>query len=112
MYKNIDKIMHWVLLGVMALLFLLLLTGCAAKSEVVSNTANAAKETIAISVKNNPGCGEVGTVATKQINVLEENCQSEIKKISKDEWNNGLRVGIFGTLLVLFGLGFVLRRFN
>lgn len=112
MYKTAEKLMHWFLLVVMAILFALLLTGCAQKHEIVTDTATTAKESVSIAVKENPGCEKVGEVANQQITILERNCKTELSRTEHDEWNNGLRVGVFGTLLILFGLGFILRRFD
>lgn len=112
MYKTIDKVMHWVLIGVMGLLFLLLLTGCARKSAVITNTAEAAKETINVAVKQKPECADVGELAKRQITIVEDNCQLVMVKEKKNEWNDGLRVGILGTIFVLLGLGFILQRFD
>ena len=100
------------ILIVLLLLFSCILTGCASKSEVVTNTAEAAKETITVAIKQKPECADVGELAKQQIAIVEENCQLVMAKEKKNEWNDGLRVGILGTIFVLFGLGFILQRFD
>ena len=97
---------------ILLLLFSCVLTGCASKSEVVTNTAEAAKETINVAIKQKPECSDIGDLAKRQIAIVEDNCQLVMAKEKKNEWNNGLRVGIFGTILVLLGLGFIVQRFS
>ncbi len=100
------------ILIILLLLFSCVLTGCASKSEVVTNTAEAAKETITVAIKQKPECADVGDLAKRQIAIVEDNCQLVMAKEKKNEWNNGLRVGIFSTIFVLLGLGFILQRFD
>ena len=100
------------MLIILLLLFSCVLTGCASKSEVVTNTAEAAKETITVAIKQKPECADVGELAKQQIAIVEDNCQLIMVKEKKSEWNDGLHTGIFGTILVLLGLGFIVQRFS
>lgn len=100
------------ILIVILMLFTGLLTGCAHKSTVIANTAKAAKETINVAIKQKPECVNIGELAKSQIAIVEDNCQLVMAKEKKNEWNNGLRVGILSTIFVLLGLGLILRRFD
>mgnify|MGYP003288849684 CR=1 FL=1 len=100
------------ILIIVLMLFAGMLTGCARKSAVISNTAEAAKETINVAVQQKPECADIGELANRQIAIVEDNCQLVMAKEKKNEWNDGLRVGILGTIFVLFGLGFILQRFD
>lgn len=100
------------ILIVILMLFAGMLTGCARKSAVITNTAEAAKETITVAVKQKPECADVGELAKRQIAIVEDNCQLVMVKEKKNEWNDGLRVGILSTIFVLLGLGFLLQRFD
>lgn len=114
-YKNCRRLQCFIIdtiLIIILMLFTGMLTGCARKSAVITNTAEAAKETINVAVKQKPECSDIGDLAKRQIAIVEDNCQLVMAKEKKNEWNDGLRVGIFSTIFVLLGLGFILQRFD
>ena len=114
-YKTRKRLQCFIIdsiLIVILMLFAGMLTGCTRKSAIITNTAEAATETINVAVKQKPECADIGELAKRQITIMEDNCQLVITKEKKNEWNNGLRVGILGTIFALLGLGFILQRFN
>lgn len=114
-YKTRKRLQCFVvdtILIVILMLFAGMLTGCARKSAVITNISEAAKETINIAIEQKPECADIGELAKRQIAIVEDNCQLVMIEEKKNEWNDGLRVGILSTIFVLLGLGLILQRFD
>lgn len=90
--------------------FLCMLTGCASKSEVVTNTAEAAKETITVAIKQKPECADVGEACNSQIDAVVATCEQEMKLKIKETRERSLKEGAgFATIGIIL-LWIVMKR--